>query len=50
MSKKVTYTIIAVAAIAVTAFVLNKTGVIGDKHKGEKEIEKNKEGGQIQVL
>ncbi len=39
MTKKVTYTIIAVAAIAVTMSVLNKTGVIGDKHKGEKEVE-----------
>src|SRR5580765_3772978 len=39
MTKKVTYTIITVAAIAVTVFVLNKTGVIGEKHKGEKEVE-----------
>src|SRR6478752_2709834 len=39
MSKKRTYTIIAIAAIAVTVFVLNKTGVVGDKHKGQKEVE-----------
>ena len=39
MSKKRTYTIIAIAAIAAAVFVLNKTGIVGDKHKGEKEVE-----------
>lgn len=39
MTKKVKYTIAAIAAIVVTVVVLNKTGVIGEKHKDEKEVE-----------